>query len=180
VVVGSGPIGRAVARTLGALGLKVDLVGRRERDGDPEFGRVHGSDALDGLLATADWVVCVAPLTDATRGMFDARAFSLMKPSARFTNVGRGQHVVEQDLVNALSARTIAGAALDVFETEPVPTDSRLWDVPGLLVFPHMSGDTIGWRDDLAEQFMDNFDLWAAGEPLRNTVDKRLGYVPVS
>lgn len=181
-VVGSGPIGRAVARTLAALGVHVDLVGRTPREGDPEFGRVHGSSALwepGGLLANADWVVCVAPLTDATRGMFDARAFGLMKPDAHFINVGRGQLVVQKDLTDALIDRTIAGAALDVFEEEPLPEESRVWDVPNLLVSPHMSGDTIGWRDALAEQFMDNFERWAAGEPLLNLVDKRLGYVPV-
>ncbi|MCM2575883.1 D-2-hydroxyacid dehydrogenase [Streptomyces meridianus] len=182
VVVGSGPIGRAVARTLAALGVKVDLVGRTTREGDPEFGRVHGSSALwepDGLLGVADWVVCVAPLTDATRGMFDARAFGRMKPDAYFINVGRGQLVVQKDLTDALIDRAIAGAALDVFEEEPLPEESPVWDVPNLLVSPHMSGDTIGWRDALAEQFMDNFERWAAGEPLLNLVDKRLGYVPV-
>ena len=180
VVVGSGPIGRTVGRTLQAVGLRVELVGRTERTGDPDFGRVHGSAALDGLLGEADWVVCVAPLTDATRGMFDAAAFARMKPGARFINVGRGQHVVEPDLVAALAEGRIAGAALDVFEREPLPADSELWDVPGLLISPHMSGDTVGWRDDLAEQFCDNFDRWEAGEPLLNVVDKQLGYVPTS
>ena len=100
-----------------------------------------------------------------------------MKPGAHFINVGRGQHVVEDDLVAALAEHRIAGAALDVFEDEPLAADSPLWDVPGLLVSPHMSGDTIGWRDDLAEQFLDNFDRWEAGKPLLNVVDKQLGYV---
>ncbi|WP_181767718.1 D-2-hydroxyacid dehydrogenase [Streptomyces albidus (ex Kaewkla and Franco 2022)] len=178
VVVGSGPIGRAIGRTLMALGVTVDLVGRTERTGDPEFGRVHGNDALGGLLGDADWIVCVAPLTEESRGMFDAAAFARMKPGAHFINVGRGQHVVEGDLVEALTSRRIAGAALDVFAEEPLPADSPLWEVPGLVISPHMSGDTIGWRDDLAEQFLDNFDRWEAGEPLLNVVDKGLGYVP--
>lgn len=178
VVVGSGPIGRTIGRTLQALGLVVDLVGRTERSDDPDFGRVHGNAALGSLLAEADWVVCAAPLTDSTRGLFDASAFGRMKPGAHFVNVGRGQHVVEDDLVDALRSGRIAGAALDVFAEEPLPGDSPLWDVPGLLVSPHMSGDTIGWRDDLAEQFLDNFDRWEAGEPLLNVVDKELGYVP--
>ncbi|MEU5207626.1 D-2-hydroxyacid dehydrogenase [Streptomyces sp. NPDC020742] len=179
VVVGSGPIGRAVGATLLALGVKVDLVGRRERPDDPQFGLVHASEALNGLLPQADWVVCAAPLTDATRGLFDKAVFGLMPPRARFLNVGRGPLVVEADLVAALRERRIAGAALDVFQHEPLTVDSPLWDVPGLLVSPHMSGDTLGWRDALAEQFQDNFDRWAAGEPLLNVVDKRLGYVPV-
>ncbi|HEX5566925.1 MAG TPA: D-2-hydroxyacid dehydrogenase [Streptomyces sp.] len=178
VVVGSGPIGRAIGHTLGALGVEVELVGRRERPDDPEFGRVHAGTALDGLLPAADWVVCAAPLTEETAGMFDAAAFARMKPEARFINVGRGRQVVQDDLVEALTARRIAGAALDVFADEPLPAGSPLWRVPGLLVSPHMSGDTFGWRDDLAGQFCDNFDRWAAGEPLFNVVDKRLGYVP--
>ncbi|MEU9503914.1 D-2-hydroxyacid dehydrogenase [Streptomyces sp. NPDC048196] len=179
VVVGSGPIGRAIGSTLLALGVKVDLVGRRERPDDPHFGLVHAADALNGLLPHADWVICAAPLTDATRGLFGKEAFGLMPPRARFVNVGRGPLVVEPDLITALREWRIAAAALDVFENEPLPADSPLWDVPHLIVSPHMSGDTLGWRDALAEQFQDNFDRWAAGEPLANVVDKRLGYVPV-
>ncbi|NGO73237.1 D-2-hydroxyacid dehydrogenase [Streptomyces boncukensis] len=178
VVVGSGPIGRAIGRTLLALGVTVELIGRTRRESDPEFGQVYAAGELDGLLGSADWVVCVAPLTEESRGLFDARTFARMKPGAHFINVGRGQHVVEDDLVEALVAHRIRGAALDVFDREPLPADSRLWDVPGLFVSPHMSGDTVGWRDDLAEQFLDNFDRWEAGEPLRNVVDKHLGYVP--
>ncbi|MEU9114150.1 D-2-hydroxyacid dehydrogenase [Streptomyces sp. NPDC048483] len=179
VVVGSGPIGRAIGTTLLALGVKVDLVGRRARPDDPEFGLVHPGDALNGLLPRADWVVCAAPLTEATRGLFGKEAFALMPAQARFINIGRGALVVEDDLVAALRGWRIAAAALDVFEQEPLTTDSPLWDVPHLIVSPHMSGDTLGWRDALAEQFQDNFDQWSAGRPLRNLVDKRLGYVPV-
>ncbi|MDB1089588.1 D-2-hydroxyacid dehydrogenase [Streptomyces sp. ACA25] len=180
VVVGSGPIGRRIGRTLTALGVEVELVGRQERAQDADFGRVHASEALPGLLPEADWVVCAAPLTPQTRGMFDARAFALMKQDAHFVNIGRGPHVVEDDLADALLEHRLAGAALDVFGEEPLAESSRLWDVPTLFVSPHMSGDTLGWRDDLAEQFCDNFDRWHAGEPLLNVVDKKLGYVPHS
>lgn len=179
-VVGSGPIGRAIGRTLSALGVTVDLVGRTERDGDPEFGRVHGIGSLHSRLEDADWVVCVAPLTEESRGLFDASAFARMKPGARFINVGRGQHVVEPDLATALHGGHLAGAALDVFAQEPLPAESALWEAPNLLISPHMSGDTVGWRDDLATQFLDNFDRWEAGEELRNVVDKQLGYVPAT
>ncbi len=171
-VVGSGPIGRAIVRTLEALGITTALVGRTAR------GEVHGPEDLDALLTRADWVVCVAPLTEDTRGMFDRRRFALMPPSARFVNVGRGQLVVESDLAEALAERRLAGAALDVFEQEPLPAGSPLWEAPGLIVSPHMSGDTVGWRDDLGEQFVAQFERWTAGQPLRNVVDKERGYVP--
>ncbi len=171
-VVGSGPIGRAIARTLRALGISTAVVGRTARDD------VHGPDDLDALVAGADWVVCAAPLTDSTRGMFDARLFGLMRPSARFVNIARGELVVQDNLVNALVKGWIAGAALDVFAEEPLPSDSPLWQTPGLLISPHMSGDTIGWRDDLAAQFVASYDRWEAGEPLPNVVDKQRGYVP--
>jgi phosphoglycerate dehydrogenase-like enzyme len=147
-VVGTGPIGRAIARTLGALGITTALVGRTPRTG------VHGPEDLDRLLARADWVIAAAPLTEQTHGMFDARRFGVMQPS------------------------WIAGAALDVFESEPLPPDSPLWQVPGLIVSPHMSGDTIGWRDELGAQFVELYELWAAGMPLENVVDKQRGYVP--
>jgi phosphoglycerate dehydrogenase-like enzyme len=172
VVVGSGPIGRAIAGTLTALGVKAALVGRTARAG------VHGPDDLDRLLARADWVIAAAPLTESTRGMFDARRFGVMQPSAHFVNVGRGQLVVEEALAEAVRRRWIAGAALDVFETEPLTPDSPLWRLPGLIVSPHMSGDTVGWRDELGEQFVELFELWAAGRPLENVVDKQRGYVP--
>ncbi|MBT2395504.1 D-2-hydroxyacid dehydrogenase [Streptomyces sp. ISL-100] len=173
VIVGSGPIGREIARLLQAIGVVTALVGRTARPG------VHGAQELTPLLSRADWVVCAAPLTDATRGMFDAAAFGVMPPSARFINVGRGPLVVEDDLVAALQKRWIAGAALDVFGAEPLPPGSPLWDVPGLTVSPHMSGDTVGWRDELGAQFVELYELWAAGSPLPNVVDKKRGYVPM-
>lgn len=172
VVVGAGPVGRAITRLLMALGVEVALVGRTARR------TIHGAADLDPLAARADWVICAAPLTPRTHGMFDTRFFGLMQPSARFINVGRGPMVVEADLVDALRKRWIAGAALDVFATEPLGPRSPLWDVPGLIVSPHMSGDTLGWRDRLGEQFVTMYELRAAGQPLPNVVDKGLGYIP--
>ncbi|MBW8821003.1 MAG: D-2-hydroxyacid dehydrogenase [Streptomyces sp.] len=171
-VVGSGPIGRAIVATLKALGITTALVGRRSRTG------IHGPDDLDRLVARADWVIAAAPLTAETQGMFDARRFGMMQPSARFINIGRGQLVVEEALAEAVSKRWIAGAALDVFETEPLPPESPLWRIPGLIVSPHMSGDTVGWRDELGTQFVEMYDRWEAGRALTNVVDKRRGYVP--
>ncbi|XCM32084.1 D-2-hydroxyacid dehydrogenase [Streptomyces parvus] len=172
VVVGAGPIGREITRLLHGLGVTVALVGRTARR------TIHGAADLDRLAARADWVIAAAPLTEATRGMFDSRFFGLLQPSARFINVGRGASVVQADLVDALHRRWFAGAALDVFEDEPLGPDSPLWDVPGLLVSPHLSGDTVGWRDRLGEQFVALYERWARGEPLPNVVDKERGYVP--
>ncbi|MER6532560.1 D-2-hydroxyacid dehydrogenase [Streptomyces sp900105755] len=170
-VVGSGPIGRAIVRTLKALGVTTALVGRVPRTG------IHGPDDLDRLMSRADWVIAAAPLTEQTYGMFDAHRFGVMQPSACFINVGRGGLVDEAALVRALTRRWIAAAALDVFATEPLPADSPLWNVPGLLVSPHMSGDTVGWRDELGSQFVELYERWAAGRSLLNVVDKKRGYV---
>ncbi|MEV1069456.1 D-2-hydroxyacid dehydrogenase [Streptomyces sp. NPDC050263] len=172
VVVGSGPIGRAITRTLKALGMTTAIVGRVPRTG------IHGPEDLDRLLARADWVIAAAPLTEQTTGMFDLRRFGVMQPSARFVNVGRGPLVVEDALVRALERRWIAGAALDVLTAEPLAPDSPLWHVPGLLISPHMSGDTVGRRDELGAQFVELFERWAAGRSLKNVVDKQRGYVP--
>ncbi|NNN37340.1 D-2-hydroxyacid dehydrogenase [Streptomyces sp. S3(2020)] len=172
VIVGSGPVGRTIARTLKALEITTAVVGRTPRTG------IHGPGDLDRLIARADWVIAAAPLTEQTYGMFDSRRFGVMQPSARFVNVGRGRLVVEEDLVDALRKRWIAGAALDVFEHEPLGPESPLWQVPDLIVSPHMSGDTVGWRDELGSQFLELYDRWAAGKPLLNVVDKKRGYVP--
>ena len=168
VVVGGGPIGRAIARLLAAVGMEVELVGRRE------FGE------LPALLPRADWLVLAAPLTEATRGMLDAAALALLRPTARVINVGRGGLVVEPDLADALAAGRLAGAALDVFAREPLPAGSPLWELPGVIVSPHMSGDVVGWRETLVDLFTDNLTRYRAGEPLRNVVDKALGYVSSS
>lgn len=171
-VVGSGPIGQAIAAYLKALGVKTAIVGRTPRTG------IHGPDDLNRLMARADWVIAAAPLTADTHQMFDTPRFGVMQPSARFINVGRGQLVDEPALAEALSKRWIAGAALDVFEHEPLTPDSPLWEVPGLIVSPHMSGDTVGWRDELGEQFVELYERWEAGKTLPNVVDKQRGYVP--
>lgn len=178
LVMGTGPIGRAVARMLRAVGMRVSGVGRTRREDDPDFGVVHPSTELVEHLPGADYVVAVAPLTDQTKGSFDARAFAAMKPTARFINVGRGELMVTADLIAALRSQQIAGAALDVFEVEPLPSDSPLWMMENVLVSAHMSGDVIGWRSILVERFIENFERWRTRQPLHNVVDKQLGYVP--
>lgn len=177
LVVGVGPIGRMIARLLRGVGMTVSGVGRTAREADDDFGAVLPASELRDALPEADYVVVAAPLTDDTRGMFDAAAFAAMRPTARFVNIGRGEIVVQADLVEALRSGGIAAAALDVFEEEPLPADSPLWDMPNVIVSPHMSADFVGWLDVLAEVFVDNFRRWHAGTPLRNVVDKQLGYV---
>jgi phosphoglycerate dehydrogenase-like enzyme len=177
VVVGPGPIGRAIARAArDGLAMRVEAVGRAGRGGDDVFERVRGIEELHPALADADHVVDALPLTPATRHTFDAAAFAAMKPTARFVNVGRGATVDEPALIRALRDGTIAGAALDVFEEEPLPQDSPLWDMEQVIVCPHRSGDVEGWELDFANVFYDNVHRWLRGEPLRNVVDKRLGF----
>ena len=175
VVVGPGPIGRATATRALALGMSVGLVGRRPRRHET-FGDVLGVDQLHRGLAEADHVLDALPLTDATKGLFDAPAFAAMGPHARFYNVGRGATVDEPALVEALRSGTIAGAALDVFATEPLPPDSPLWTLPNVIVSPHISGDIEGWERQVVSLFVENARRFAAGEPLSNLVDKQAGH----
>ncbi|MBF6329495.1 D-2-hydroxyacid dehydrogenase [Nocardia transvalensis] len=176
LVVGTGSIGRAIARLLRAVGMRVRAVGRTARADDPDFGTVATD--LYAELPSADYVVAVAPLTAQTRHLFDARAFAAMKSHARFINVGRGELVVTDDLVDALRAGSLAGAALDVVDPEPLPPGHALWDLPNVHLTPHNSGDFIGWRGEIVAAFAANFRKWIDGLPLDNVVDKRLGYVP--
>jgi phosphoglycerate dehydrogenase-like enzyme len=176
LVVGAGSIGRAVGRLLTAVGMEVEAVGRSARDGDPDFGHVHAIDELHACLSRADYVVLITPLTEQTRGLFGAREFAAMNPQARFLNIGRGALVVEEALLAALHDGVIAGAALDVFVEEPLPSQSPFWNAPNCLVSPHMSGDFAEFEDAMADQFIDNWARFVAGEPLNNVIDKRLGF----
>ena len=177
LVVGPGPIGRSIARALrDGLGMRVAAVGRTARTGDDVFDTIRGIDDLHAALADADYVIDAMPLTPQTGHTFDAAAFDAMKRTARFINVGRGKTVVESALVDALSSGGIAGAALDVFEEEPLRETSQLWDMENVIVCPHMSGDVEGTELDFARVFYDNVRRWLDGAPLRNVVDKRLGF----
>lgn len=178
LVIGTGGIGRAIARLLTAVGMEVRGAGRTAREGDPDFGTVVDSAALSREVGWCDHLVNAAPLTPATTGLIDAAVLRAMQPTAHLVNVGRGATVVQDDLARALADGVIAGASLDVFEEEPLPVDSPLWDAPGCVISAHMSGDVVGWRDTLARQFVANAERWLAGEPLENVVDKQLGYVP--
>ncbi len=180
LIIGTGPIGRATARLLRAVGFQVRGAGRTARDADPDFGTVQPSASLVDQVGWADHIVAVAPLTPDTWHLLDAEIFAAMKPAAQVINVGRGPLIDERALLAALAEGRMAAAALDVFATEPLPADHPLWDAPGVVVSPHLSGDVVGWRDTLARQFADNALRWLAGQPLFNVVDKRRGYVTVS
>lgn len=178
LVVGAGSIGRRIARLLRAVGMAVEGIARAARATDPDFDAVHARDRLRERLAEADYVVLVAPLTEQTRGMFGAAEFAAMRRQARFINVGRGALVRTEALVEALRVERLAGAALDVFEEEPLPAGHPLWALPQVFMSAHMAGDFQGWREALIEQFRDNLRRWRAGQPLENVVDKGRGYVP--
>ena len=170
VVVGAGPIGREIARLIGAVGMPVDLVGRSART-DEEFGAIHASTELRDLLPDAGLVVLVAPLTDETRGMLGPAELALLGEETILVNVGRGELVDEDALIDALRERRFGGAAIDVFAVEPLPASSPIWSLPNTLVTAHMAGTTTGWRDRLTGVFTANLEAWVAGDPLRNIVD---------
>ncbi|CAJ1506683.1 D-2-hydroxyacid dehydrogenase [[Mycobacterium] holstebronense] len=170
-IVGPGPVGRAIARLLRAVGMSVRGVGRRARE-DPDFGSIITD--VRAAVADADYVVLAAPLTSQTRGMVDVGFLDAMRPTARLINVGRGELVDTGALVAALQAGVIAGAALDVVDPEPLPADHPLWSAPNVSLTPHNSGDIRGWRNMLQQQFIANFKRYVAGQPLHNVVDKQM------
>ncbi len=178
LVVGVGPIGRAIGRACRGFGMAVRGMGRTARPGDEVFDTIHGLDELADVVRWADFVVNVLPSAPGTARAFDARVLARMDPRARLINVGRGSTIDEGALVEALREGRIAGAALDVFEREPLPPGSPLWTMPGVVVSPHMSGDFAGWREAVVEIFVENLDRYLSGKPLLNVVDKARGYVP--
>jgi phosphoglycerate dehydrogenase-like enzyme len=176
LVVGLGGIGTAVARRAKALGMRVVATRASDRPAPPFVDRVAGPDGLLALAAEADAVVNTAPLTPETTGLFDARFFGAMKPTAYFINVGRGRSVVTADLVAALRAGRIAGAGLDVVDPEPLPPDHPLWRLPNVIVTPHVaaSSDKVFARVLLLAQ--ENLRRYVVGEPLLSVVDTARGY----
>jgi phosphoglycerate dehydrogenase-like enzyme len=176
VVIGLGSIGAEVASMAAAL--KMHVIGVREH---PERGaagahEVVGYDALDNALGQADFVVLAAPLTPRTRHLIDARRLQLFKPTAFLINVSRGALVEEAALVKALRDRRIAGAALDVFEEEPLSRWSPLWKLPQVLITPHTAFLTENAWHRHYEVFTANLKRYMAGQPLEGVVDKSRGY----
>ncbi len=133
-------------------------------------------EGLAEILPEVDILILCAPLTDLTRGMINAQTLALLKPSALVANMARGPLVVEKDLVAALEAGKLAGAVMDVTEVEPLPVTSKLWDLPNVIITPHVAGQSARRIDQMTDFFCENLRRYWAGEPLNNLVDKQLGF----
>lgn len=190
-LVGYGSIGRQIARLAGALGMRVLAMHRRtdhdHRDygfqfpgvGDPEGvlpARYYTPDRLHSMLNEGDIVVITVPLTSETREIFDEAAFQAMKPSAFLVNIARGEICNESALVRAIEEEQIAGAALDVFHQEPLPSDHPLWHFSNVFISPHSAGLTPEYDARVATIFEENLRRYLVGEPLYNIIEKMLGY----
>jgi phosphoglycerate dehydrogenase-like enzyme len=172
LIVGVGGIGTEVARLASAFGMHVIGVDERAPVPPPGVAELHRGAALDELLPRADFVILTVPHTPETEGFMNRARFQRMKKGAFFINIGRGMTTRLDDLVAALEAGEIAGAALDVFEQEPLPADHRLWTMPGVLITPHTAGYG-PYLDERRYQILaDNCRRFLAGQELANLVDK--------
>ena len=174
-ILGLGAIGAEVARKATALEMRV-IGTRREPRAVPMVDRVWGPAGTAEVLARADFVLLLLPSTAETRGLMDARRLALMKPMAFLLNFARGDLIVDEDLVEAVRARRIAGAVLDVFRTEPLAEDSPFWTTEGITVFPHVGGLHPSRDVLVAELWVENLRRFAADQPLREVVDRARGY----
>jgi len=189
-ILGYGSIGRQVARLLQPFGATVlaakkDAMHPEDRGytragmGDPHgdyFNRLYPMEALHSLLAESDFVVLTLPLTESTFHLMDAKAINAMKKSAYLINVGRGGLIDQGALVGALREGKLAGAALDVFEEEPLPEDSPLWEMENVIISPHVSGLSRHLDEDTLSLFIENLNRFLAELPLHNVVDPHRGY----
>jgi glyoxylate/hydroxypyruvate reductase A len=172
-ILGLGELGAGSARALVALGFPVMGWSRRRRE-VPGVETFHGAEGLMAMAARTDILVCLLPLTPETRGVIDARLLGAMKPGGYLLNPARGGHQVAADVLAALESGHLAGAALDVFEPEPLPTDSPFWSHPKVILTPHAASITI--PSSAAPQVVDNIHRARAGRPLINLVDFAAGY----
>jgi phosphoglycerate dehydrogenase-like enzyme len=176
-IVGLGAIGREIARRAAAFGMRIVAVDPLPMDRPPEVAALWPVEDLPQLLGQSDYVAIAAPHTPRSAAMFRRPQFRQMKRDAYLINVGRGAIVVLDDLVAALEAGEIAGAALDVFETEPLPPDHALWRMPGRVILtPHVAGYSPRIAARHLETLLDNVGRFVRGEPLRNVVDKEKWY----
>jgi phosphoglycerate dehydrogenase-like enzyme len=172
LLVGAGGAGAETARLLAPFGMRVLAVDPRRTDLPEGVAELHAPEALDDLLPRADFVIITAPETPQTQRLFHLGRLELMKPSAFLINISRGAIVVLDDLVTALERGLLAGAALDVYEQEPLPAQHPLWTMPGVLLTPHVAGEGPYLQERRTEILLDNCRRFVAGQPLRNVVDK--------
>ena len=170
-----GDIGAAVARRAHGFGMKIYGVDIQPRN-VPEARQVWGPERLEELLAMSDWFVVTAPLTPATRNLIDARRLGLMKESSRLIVISRGGIVNEDALVDALQSGSIAGAALDAFEPEPLTSDSPLWDMDNVIITPHASAYTTDLLTGRWQVYVDFLECFMTGRPFPYVCDKNAGY----
>ncbi len=177
-IVGYGEIGRAAAQLAHGLGMTVLALRRRTAlsGGDSIADATFGPEALGQMLARCDYVVVAAPGTPETRGMIGEKEFAAMKSEAVIVNVGRGSVIEESALLRALREGRLRGAALDVFENEPLPEGHPFFSMPNVLVSPHCADRTSDWLEQSVRFFLRNFDHFRKGEPLENMVDKKASY----
>jgi phosphoglycerate dehydrogenase-like enzyme len=180
-IVGYGDIGRSCAKLATIYGMRVVALRRHPylSKFDPLCDVVYGTDkaSLNELMSVSDYIVCSAPSTVETRGMVSADAFANVKKNAVFINLGRGPVVDEGALINALKTGQLKGAALDVFEEEPLPADNELWTLDNVLVSPHNMDQTAYFMHEATEFFVnENLPRFICGEELLNPVDVEAGY----
>jgi len=177
-IVGYGEIGRAAARRAKAVGMKVFAIRRRAAasEGDPLIDRAFSVNERVSMMPLCDYVAVAAPLTPDTRGLVGEAEIAAMKSTGVLINVGRGPVIDEAALLGALREKRIRGAALDVFDVEPLPEQHPYWELDNLLLSPHCADHTGPWQEEAMEVFIKNFFLFQQGQPLVNVVDKRAGY----
>jgi glyoxylate/hydroxypyruvate reductase len=174
-ILGLGAIGVDLARKAAALDMRV--IGTRRTPGAvPHVEKVYGFDGTDEVLTHSDFVVLLLPVTPQTENMFDRSRLQKMKPSAWLINFGRGALIVDDDLIAAVKAKSIAGAVLDVFRTEPLPSEHPFWQTPGITVLPHIGGGHPDRDKVVAQLFTENVRRHLAGEPLKELVPRDKGY----
>ncbi len=175
-IVGFGGTGRQIARRAKAFGMHCIAVDCDPVPPSPEVAEVWGSNRLDELFKTADVVASGLPLTRDTRNIFNARAFSLMKPTALFVNVTRGELMDSDALIAAVNSGKIAGAGLDVGPQEPLPSDHALWRTPNIVMTPHTAGASQFRISRNLDRFCRNIALYRAGKPLEGQINKSRGF----
>jgi phosphoglycerate dehydrogenase-like enzyme len=175
-VIGLGKIGEKTAEKAKGLNMRVLATRRNPDRSSPFVDRMYGREGLYDLLSQSDWVVITAPLTPETRGMIGEKELMSMKKSAHLINIARGSIIQEDVLIKALQEGWIAGAGLDVFEKEPLPPDSPLWDMENVIITGHFAGSTPFYFDRVLEIFLENLKRYRSDEPLINIVDKKRGY----